>query len=91
LTGPALDAPALWGCEMARYRKRPLEIEAEQWFPDKQVQGVYWNNRYQKFYVVTIHDQDAYLDPGDWVTGESDGEHHYPCKPDEFERIYEAV
>ena len=44
-----------------------------------------------KSYVVTIHRQRAYLDPGDWVIMEPDGEHFYPCKPDIFEKRYELT
>jgi hypothetical protein len=91
---------------MARYRKRPIEVEAKQWFPGRYVQGVRKETpdeavlivvdktRFQqqsRAYVITIHGQRAYLDPGDWVIAESDGEHFYPCKPDEFARIYEPV
>jgi hypothetical protein len=83
-----------------RYRKRPVEVEAEQWFPGKDVPGVrHFAGSAAKspgdlglsecWFVVTIHGQHAYLTPGDWVITESDGVHHYPCKPDEFARIYE--
>ncbi|GAG12165.1 unnamed protein product, partial [marine sediment metagenome] len=42
-------------------------------------------------YVVTIHDQKVYLEPGDWIIAEPDGVHFYPCKPDIFEATYDAV
>ena len=42
-------------------------------------------------YVTTIHDQRARVVEGDWIIDEGDGEHFYPCKPDIFERTYEAV
>jgi len=42
-------------------------------------------------YVTTIQGQRVEIGPGEWVITESDGVHHYPCKPDEFERIYEPV
>jgi hypothetical protein len=44
-----------------------------------------------RHYVITIHGQRAYLDPGDWVITEPDGVHHYPCKPDIFAATYEPV
>ena len=31
-------------------------------------------------YVVTIHNQRAYLESGDWVAPEGDGIHYYPIK-----------
>jgi hypothetical protein len=77
---------------MAKFRKRPVVVEASQFhgfyatpYPDGvDVEG-------SRCYVTTIHEQRAYLDNGDWVITESDGLHHYPCKPSEFERIYESV
>jgi hypothetical protein len=90
---------------MAKYRKRPVIVEAEQWFPDKVVAGVDWEPpqhepsrsgreafvRPATAYVVTIHGQRAYLAPGDWVITEPDGVHHYPCKPDVFDKTYEPA
>jgi len=43
------------------------------------------------YYVTTIHKQNVYLVPGDWILPEQDGEHFYPCKPDIFEMTYEVV
>lgn len=92
---------------MPRFRKRPVEVEAVQWFPGKLVPGVHgeggslgsevvvdYPERSYSFAwpgVVTIHQQIAYLDPGDWVITELDGIHHYPCKPDVFEKTYEPI
>lgn len=81
---------------MPSYRKRPIIVEAAQFFPDRKpwppgVRENTYRHAPGSYYVVTIHRQFAYLDPGDWVIAESDGEHYYPCKPDEFERIYEPV
>jgi hypothetical protein len=75
-----------------RFRSKVREIEAEQWFPGKQIPGVSVEDPYRRegwaqdpgpppglptrHFVVTIHRQRAYLDPGDWVVPESDGEHH---------------
>jgi hypothetical protein len=83
------------GATVPKYRKRPIVVEAEPWFPSVAVKGVRhfpaMNGMSECWFVVTIHGQHAYLSPGDWVITESDGEHHYPCKPDEFDRIYEPV
>lgn len=80
---------------MPKYRKRPVTVEAFQYWPDKPLpEGVYANNHQYapgKHYVITIHRQHAYLQPGNWVITESDGKHHYPCAAEEFERIYEPV
>lgn len=49
-----------------------------------------WEQRAEA-YVITIHEQQAWLDPADWVITELDGKHHYPCKPDVFEMTYEQI
>ncbi len=78
-----------------KYRKKPVVIEAEQFWPDKPLP---FNDRgpvvcfNEGWYVVTIHDQRADLAPGDWVILESRGINAaYPCKPDIFDACYEAV
>ena len=45
----------------------------------------------RRAYVVTIHNQKAYLADGDWIIVEPDGVHHYPCKPDIFAATYEPA
>jgi hypothetical protein len=41
--------------------------------------------------VTTIHGQGVKVIEGDWVITEPNGIHHYPCKPDIFEKTYEKV
>ena len=76
-----------------RYRKRPLEVEAEQWFPGKQVPGVklFPGEREIHAYVTTIQEQQIPIKAGEWVIQEGDGVHAYPCDPTVFEKIYEPV
>jgi hypothetical protein len=74
---------------MAKYRKRPVIVEATQWFPGKQVPGVF--DRRDSPYVITIHGQKTIVMPGDWIITEPDGIHHYPCKPDIFAATYGPV
>lgn len=85
---------------MAKYRKKPITVEATQFFYDlwPRVPGVFYpptSEDKKTFigdaFVVTIHGQRAYLQNGDWVITEPDGDYHYPCKPDIFEKTYEAV
>ena len=61
---------------MAKYRKRPIVVEANQWFPGKDVPGVVVGvePRVEPSvvsghgpYVITMHGQRAFLSPGDWV------------------------
>jgi hypothetical protein len=90
---------------MARFRKRPVVVQAEQWHPGAAVPGVLLSEAEDvpsrsggvaftippRPYVVTIHNQRAWLAPGDWVITEPDGVHHYPCKPDVFAATYEPA
>ncbi len=84
---------------MKQYRKKPVVVKAEQFFYDKpQIEGVFYpplsedgKTYIGDAYVITIHDQEVYLQNGDWIIQEPDGEHYYPCKPDIFEATYEAV
>lgn len=82
---------------MAMYRKKPVVIEATQWFkhgdhpdvlfaplqvlPEFQVGHQGWIQTLEGGHVVT---------PGDWIITGVKGE-HYPCKPDIFEMTYEKV
>lgn len=75
-----------------KYRKRPVVVEAFQWFPHMGIQGgVEIDHDANNYYVVTIHGQRAYVESGDWIITEPDGQHHYPCKPDIFAATYEAA
>lgn len=79
-----------------RYRKKPIEVDAEQFDPDRPLpfrdRGPVVKFDGVSFYVETVHGELAYLQPGDWVILEPRGEHcAYPCKPDIFEATYEAV
>jgi hypothetical protein len=73
-----------------KFRKKPVVIEATQWFkhgdhPAVEL-GVAYNGRP---YVKTL-EGDHLVTPGDWIITGVKGE-HYPCKPDIFEATYEAV
>jgi hypothetical protein len=77
-----------------KFRKKPVIIEAAQWFPGREVPGVreqWYKGLPTRYYVVTMHEQRVYLSPGDWVIAEPDGEHFYPCKPEVFAATYEPV
>lgn len=88
---------------MAQYKHLPTVVEAEQWFPGKDVPGVFmhtvagidaftgddWKGEHAA--VLTIHGQVAFLQEGDFVIREPDGIHFYPCKAKVFENTYELV
>lgn len=89
---------------MARYRKRPVVVEAVQWFKEgdhpavKMVCVHDWLNPKKECCgrLWGEHGEIATLEgtlevcPGDWVITGIKGE-HYPCKPDIFELTYEEV
>lgn len=58
-----------------KFIKRPIVIEAYQ--TDKEI-------------IISTLEGDMRADAGDWIITGIRGE-QYPCKPDVFERTYEAV
>ena len=79
---------------MAKYRKRPVIVEAEQFFPDREPwpDGVSGGFRGEGDWVAWIETLEGDMDvsSGDWIITGVKGE-RYPCKPDIFEMTYEAV
>lgn len=79
---------------MSAYRKKPVVIEAVQWFKlgdhqavreyrtyDPEMKACGWIETLEGGHIVT---------PGDWIITGVKGE-HYPCKPDIFAMTYELV
>ena len=80
---------------MSKFRKKPIVIEAEQFFADKiplpfHDKGA-CNFDGNRWYVVTAHGQETIIVDGDWIIPEPDNRGFYPCKPDIFEATYEPV
>lgn len=71
-----------------KFRKKPVVIEAEQWFPGKEIKGVIIDSP-KAAYIETLEGILA-VSPGDWIITGVKGE-RYPCKPDIFEKTYEPV
>jgi hypothetical protein len=88
---------------MARFRSRPTEVEAEQWWPGRHVRGVRYRVEYEAEdaegtrliregpYVTTIQGTDVPISPGEWVVTEPDGVHHYPIAPSVFATKYDPI
>ncbi len=82
---------------MARYRKKPIVIEAQQWWPNLVVggvtemvhcvDGVTKSNGYG---TIDTLEGPLRVSPGDWIITGVKGE-RYPCKPDIFEATYERA
>jgi len=88
---------------MAKFRKRPVVIEAEQWLGTREswdaimaMGSVPWKaepmGRASNDYSFLIHtlEGDHLASQGDWIIKGVNGE-FYPCKPDIFAKTYEAV
>lgn len=88
---------------MAKYRKKPIVIEAEQWFKDgdhSEVESLKDSGHIGSCkhcgcvmkshgWIDTLEDGHIVC-PGDLIITGIKGE-HYPCKPDIFEATYEKV
>lgn len=91
------------GNNMPMFRKKPVMIEARQFFNDgSSYELIYWINEGQhaigrefarwhnnEIIVPTLEGQHI-ASPGDWIIRGVAGE-HYPCKPEIFSATYEAA
>lgn len=81
---------------MAKYRRKPVVIEAEQFNPSPNAEGemflrypIHWDKR-GNFLLIHTLEGDLRADPGDWIITGVQGE-QYPCKPDIFSALYEPA
>jgi hypothetical protein len=85
---------------MPKFRKKPVVIEAEQWYPGKVIEGVVGERpatlggnglspEPAMAFIKTLEGTMRVSD-GDWVITGVKGE-RYPCKPDIFEATYEPA
>lgn len=84
---------------MAKYRKKPVVIEAVQLKEDCLNIGEIQDfvpehlidfNCYKNEYYIRTLEGDQFITPGDFVIKGVAGE-FYPCKPDIFEQTYDPV
>lgn len=73
-----------------KFRKKPVVIEAEQYFLGKNVPGVCNCGIVQRQAHIHTLEGSMTVSPGDWVITGVQGE-KYPCKPDIFAATYERV
>ena len=80
---------------MARYRKKPIVIEAEQWIPGKRIEGVYTRLKNINVdidvnpYIDTLEGRMS-VSTGDWIITGIAGE-KYPCKDTIFQGTYDKI
>lgn len=67
-----------------KYRKKPVVIEATQWFKYGDHPAV------TDIGFISTLEGNMLVTPGDYIITGVKGE-HYPCKPDIFEMTYEEV
>lgn len=81
---------------MPKFRKKPVIISAEQWWPGKEVAGVQYpapdqpSSLIGAYGLIQTLEGGMYATPGDWIITGVKGE-VYACKPDIFEATYETV
>ena len=80
---------------MARYRKKPVVIEARQWHDEEYgnypLNDIRCNVKLEtgRFIIETL-EGNHFVSDKDWIVKGVKGE-FYPCKPDIFEATYEKV
>lgn len=77
-----------------RFRKKPVVVEAVQWFKFGDHPAVTsacpdFPGYTDKGWIETL-EGGHYVTPGDWIITGVQGE-HYPCKPDIFAATYEPT
>jgi len=79
-----------------KYVKKRIEVEAEQWFPGKEVEGVEVfydtdpSGRDTPYPIVRTPNGPVRIETGEWIITGAAGE-KYPCKAHIFEQTYEPV
>ena len=72
---------------MGRYMKKPIVIEAVQWFKHGDHAAVLAESDEDSCGYIDTLEGRLRVEPGDWVITGVAGE-NYPCKPDIFEQLY---
>jgi hypothetical protein len=84
---------------MAKYRKKPIVIEAMRFTEENKNRVFNWvtgaafadfDEEGKPVLIIFTLEGDMRASLGDWVIKGVNGE-FYPCKPDIFEKTYEAV
>jgi hypothetical protein len=76
-----------------KFRKKPVVIEATQWFKHGDHPAVFISRfavETTRLGLIDTLEGEMMVTPGDWIITGVKGE-HYPCKPDIFELTYEPA
>ena len=72
---------------MGRYVKKPIVVEAVQWFKHGDHPAVVRDSGDDAVGYIDTLEGRLRVEPGDWVITGVAGE-NYPCKPDIFAKLY---
>ena len=75
---------------MTKYRKKPIIIDAEQFWPHEKPWPIGVKKQHGNPHLIETLEGDMIVTPGDWIIMGVKGE-KYPCKPDIFEMTYEKA
>ncbi len=73
-----------------KYRKKPIVIEAEQWFRGKIISGLIYDPFFRAEPYIDTFEGRMFVKEGDWIITGVKGE-KYPCREDIFRMSYEKV
>jgi hypothetical protein len=79
---------------MGKYRKKPIVVEAVQWFKASDHAHVIWIKEWYRFvptWQVKGKQGWVNVNPGDWILPELDGSGYYLCADSVFKETYELV
>jgi hypothetical protein len=82
-----------------KFRRKPQVVDAEQWFPGRQVDGVFFHDTHpgkhtHEFdgktgnYCFNVGTKTQVIQPGDWIVMEESGA-RYPLQSQFFDATYE--
>lgn len=79
---------------MAKFRRKPVVVQADQWFPGQPLEGVQERRRRDSplgvVGIIKTPRGDMVAMPGDWIITGVAGE-RYPCREDIFYKTYEPA
>jgi hypothetical protein len=77
---------------MSKFIKKPVVVDAEQWFRGNEIDGVVelpFTAQPHVGFIDTLEGR-MMISEGDWIITGVEGE-KYPCKPGIFKKTYESV
>lgn len=77
-----------------KYRKKPISVNAVQWFKDgdhpRVIRFVYEHGNVERFGIQTLEGS-MWVKPGDWIVGPGAKGEYWPVDNEIFQMTYEQV